>query len=95
MKENCEAAQSEALGSGSELTEAQKTLFAELGIPESVALLPPDTCTCGVEGCTQHDTWCDRLIDGIFDNWEGPVPNFELAIERLITGIEFPSRVQR
>ena len=77
------------------LTEELKKQFAELGIPESVALLPPDTCTCGVERCTQHDTWGDRLIDGIFDNWEGPVPNFELAIERVITGIEFPSRVQR
>lgn len=77
------------------LTDELKKQFAELGITESVALLPPDTCTCGVEGCTQHDTWGDRLIDGIFFNWEGPVPNFELAIERVITGIEFPSRVQR
>ena len=77
------------------LTEELKKQFAELGIPESAASLPPETCTCGVEGCAQHETWGDRLIDGIFADWEGPIPDLDLAIELLNTGIKYPSRVQR
>lgn len=49
-----------------QLTEATKKLLAELGIPESVARLAPKVCTCGTEGCTEHESWGNRIMDAIF-----------------------------
>ncbi len=72
-----------------------KKLFNELDIPESVALLPPETCTCGVDDCDKHETWGDRLIEGIFKDfegtWDGPVPDLLEEIEKL-KNFKFPNK---
>jgi hypothetical protein len=60
-----------------------KSLFNELGIPESVASLPPETCTCGVYGCDKHETWGDRLIEGIFKDLDGPIPDLTSVFQQL------------
>ena len=49
------------------LTEAEAKLFADLGLPESIAHLAPEACTCGVECCTEHQSWGDRVLELIFN----------------------------
>lgn len=51
----------------SERNEEYAELFAELGITEEIADLGPDACTCGVEGCSDHETWGARLVIRIFE----------------------------
>ena len=75
------------------LTEAEKNLLADLGIPESVARLAPEACTCGAEGCTEHESWGDRIIDEIFKDcegtWDGTVPALLEEIEKF-KNFKFP-----
>ena len=75
------------------LTKSEKTLFAELGIPESVAHLTPEVYTCGAEGCAEHESWGDRIMDAIFKDyegtWDGTVPDLLEEIEKL-KNFKFP-----
>ena len=75
------------------LTETQKTLLADLGIPENVAHLAPEPCTCGAKGCTEHESWGDRIMDSIFKGcegtWDGTVPDLMEEIEKL-KNFKFP-----
>jgi hypothetical protein len=70
-------------------------LLNEAGIPESAAYLPPETCTCGIDGCDKHETWGDRLIDAMFKDfegtWDGPVPDLLEEIEKL-KNFKFPAK---
>lgn len=53
------------------LTEAEAKLFADLGLPDSIAYLAPEACTCGLHGCTEHQSWGDRVTELIFKDLEG------------------------
>lgn len=55
----------------SKLTESQAKLFAELGIPEELSHLAPDSCTCGIPGCVEHQSWGDLLVERLFKDLEG------------------------
>ena len=78
-----------------DLTEAEKTLFAELGIPEHLAHLAPEVCTCGMDGCADHQSWGDKIMDAIFKDcegtWDGPAPDLLTQIEEL-KNFKFPDK---
>lgn len=74
---------------------SQTKLLAELGIPEEVAHLSPESCTCGKADCSKHQTWGDLLLERLFadsaDTGERPLIDLEAQIE-MLKNYKFPER---
>jgi hypothetical protein len=75
------------------LTEAEMTLLIELDIPENVAHLAPEACTCGVDGCAEHQNWGNKIMDSIFKDFavtgDQALPDLLAQIEEL-KNFKFP-----
>ena len=54
----------------------------EINLPPNADQIHPDDCTCGVAGCTEHQSWGDWLLDQIF----GPVAESP-ALDTLLNSL--------
>lgn len=70
-----------------QLTEPQAKLFAELGIPAEVSHLGPNACTCGLDGCHEHQSWGGLLLERLFADLagtgDGTVIDLEAEMEKM------------
>ena len=70
-----------------ELTAIEAAIIKRLGLPANAIEIAPEDCTCGLAGCTEHQSWGDRVSDLVFadSNWS---PELAQALDETVAFLD-------